>query len=35
MIALLEETLEEIKYVWEQCGYHISDKEIFEIMEEE
>ena len=34
MIAILEETLQEIKHVWEHCGYHISEKEIFEIMEE-
>ena len=34
MIAILEDTFEEIKRVWEHCGYHISNEEIFEIAEE-
>ena len=34
MIAILQETLDEIKQVWEHCGISISDEEIFEIAEE-
>lgn len=34
MIAILQETLDEIKKVWEHCGISISDEEIFEIAEE-
>ena len=34
MIAILQETLEEIKRAWEHCGYHISNEEIIEIAEE-
>ena len=34
MIAILEDTFEEIKRAWEHCGFVISDEEIFEIAEE-
>ena len=34
MIAIYQETIDEIMKAWEHCGYHISDEEIFEIAEE-
>ena len=34
MIAILEDTINEIKKIWEHCGIPISDEEIFEIAEE-
>ena len=34
MIAIFQDTLKEIKKVWEHCGIPISDEEIFEIAEE-
>jgi len=34
MIGILQSDLEEIKQVWEHCGFNISDQEIFEIAEE-
>ena len=34
MIAILEDTINEIKRVWKHCGYDITDQEIFDIVEE-
>ena len=34
MIAIYQETIDEIKKAWEYCGFVISDEEIFKIAEE-
>ena len=33
MIAILKKDLEEIKEAWEYCGFPISEKEVFDILE--
>ena len=34
MIAIYQETIDEIMKAWEHCGFPISEREIFKIAEE-
>lgn len=33
MIGILKEDLDEIRQTWEYCGFPISEKEVFDILE--